>query len=262
MKKVAFVFRGGVSMRDRNTHKNQGYYGIANNKYEYVTFTATEKGLRHNLIENNPNYEIDFFIHSWNTDLEQELNRLYFPRKTLYESNDLYNNELVELIAKCQKGYLGTASQYLSMKKGIELVEDYSSTNNIKYDLIISWRLDVLLWGKVDLDTYNENYFYIGNFMETKTLDLHFVTGYKNRHLMKDIYHNLDKDCPPSPHDVIVNYFEKINQQDLLKLDDIVYRRDNEVIRILYNMYKEYRITKEQLEFYGLTVEDIMACVP
>ena len=166
MKKVAFVFRGGVSMRDRNTHKTKGFYGLPQNKYEYITFSATEKGLRHNLIANNPNYEIDFFIHSWNTDLEQELNELYHPKKSLYESNELYLNELEKLLEKCEKGYLGTASQYLSMKKGIELVEQYSIDHNVNYDLIISWRLDVLLWGKLSLDFYDENYFYIGNFIK------------------------------------------------------------------------------------------------
>ncbi len=263
MKRVALVFRGGVSKRSGNTHKSYGKYEHEEQKYAYITYSATEKGLRKNIIENNPDYEIDYFIHSWNTDLQEELDKLYQPKSSIYESNSKYYDELTELMSRCEEGYFGTASQYISLRNGIDLLEKYVEKTKTKYDLIISWRLDVLLYGTVDLNSYDGDYFYINKDpYNTMDLDLHFVTGYHNRHLMKQIYQNIDKDCPPKPHGIIVNYFNKIGRPDLLKSDGIVYRQHNEMIRALIWHYKDNRITKEQLELYGLTVEDIHACVP
>lgn len=263
MKRVALIFRGGVSKRSGNTHKAYGKYEQEEHKYAYVNFAAVEKGLRKNLIENNPNYEIDYFIHSWNTDLAEDLEKLYAPRSSKYEKNSDYYDELTDLMERCQAGYFGTASQYLSLRNGIDLLEKYVERTQKNYDLIISWRLDVLLYTPVDLDFYNGNLFYVnGDPNGTKDLDIHFVTGYHNRHLLKEIYQNIDKDCAPEPHNIIVNYFNKINKADLLTLDNIIYRRDNEMVRALIWCYKDNRITKEQLESYGLTVEDIQASVP
>lgn len=259
MKKVAFVFRGGVSKRSGSTYRSDGKYEPEEMKYRYINFLSVEKGLRRNLVENNPGYQIDFYIHSWNTDLQEDLDKLYLPKLSKYELNSNYYDELNKLLDKCQSGHLSTASQYLSLRKGIELVEQ----SGINYDLIVSWRLDVLLYGKMDLDTYDENYFYINHDpIGTKDLDMHFVTGFKNKDLLKNIYSAIDKDCIPKPHGIIVNYFNKIGKPELLKTDQVVYRRDNEMVRALIWCYKNYQISSEQLALYGLTVEDIQAAVP
>lgn len=263
MKRVALIFRGGVSKRSGNTHKSYGKYDQAEHKHVYINFASVEKGLRKNLIENNPNYEIDYFIHSWNPDLAEDLEKLYMPKASQYEPNSLYYDELSALLKKCQSGYFGTASQYISLRNGIDLLEKYVEQNKKAYDLIISWRLDVLLYNPVNLDSYNGDLFYVnGDPNGTKDLDIHFVTGYDNRHLLKEIYQNIDIDCAPEPHKIIVKYFNKIGKSDLLTMDEIIYRKDNEMVRALIWCYQTKVITKEQLESYGLTIEDISACVP
>jgi hypothetical protein len=231
----------------------------------YVNFHATAKSIFTNWVENNPNYKFDFFIHSWSIDLASQLVDLYKPKVALFEQNYNYKDDFQAVLDK--SGLIGdksAISQYFSLKKGIELVESYVDQTDILYDLIISCRLDILLYKKVHANFYNENMFYINRFNEQDdlSLDIHFTTGYKNRHLLKNIYDNIGRDCLPKHHEIIFNYFKKINKLELLRLDEIVYHRDIALLRVLLEEYKFYRITKEQLESFGLTVEEIHSYCP
>jgi len=264
MKKVAFVFRGGVSRRDGRFLKNDGIYTL-DSELRYVNFYAAAKSIFKNWVENNPNYKFDFFIHSWSIDLASQLVDLYKPKVALFEHNYKYKDYFEAVLDKSGRvGEKSAISQYFSLKKGIELVENYVVQTDTWYDLIVSSRLDILLYKKVNADFYNENMVYINRMNEQDdfSLDLHFTTGYKNRHLIKNIHDNIGRDCVPKYHEMIVNYFKKINKLELLRLDEIVYHRDIALLRALLEEYKFYRITKEQLESFGLTVEEIHSYCP
>jgi hypothetical protein len=266
-RKVAILLRGAVSrnrygafISDTNcTHGN------------YVKFESIEKSIRKHIIEFNSDIaDFDFYIHSWNYDLETELLNLYNPVKYKFENNDDYTNELESYkkyiknvskfeLRKNRKKYLGQMSQALSIKKVIELVEESESS----YDQIILYRPDVLLWKDMDLKKYDTDKIYVtghkghGGFGG----DFHFVMNMRNANKFKNLYDSLHQgNAPPSPHHWIKKYVFDFMKSDLI-MDDIIPPHHQEVLRKIKGRpraaYELGFISEEILKQYDLKLTDL-----
>lgn len=226
MKRVAFCLRGGVSLQDTN-YAGRPINSCSSNKY--VDYACVQRSIKKHIIDTNPQYAFDFFIHSWSTDLSEELTALYNPVSCKYERNSLYTEEIDRKVANhCE---FSQVSQALAIKKVIELKEVYESTTLISYDCVIIYRPDVLLWKDMDLCTYELDKIYV-NAHINKGGDFHFVMSSVNSHYFKHIYDFIDRAQTNLTHRFIRHFVESILEKPYF-MDAIVPGIDQEVIRKL-----------------------------
>lgn len=172
-KTCALVLRGGVSPIDRQYRSiRRQPLGI-----EKVSISAVRESLRRNLQECNPDWNFDFFLFSWDLDLEPEFKRLYDLKKYQFEANSKYRSAIWYLVmrnfinalvfdiaaflrkvgnvkAALAQDFSGV-SQSISIAKAVALVEGELSSGNSDYDLVVLVRPDVILLEEVDLDNYD-----------------------------------------------------------------------------------------------------------
>lgn len=106
--------------------------------------------IMNNLVQSN---DVDFFISHSKTDenVIQEFVNLYKPKKII-ESDELYFDcgKYKALSEKCKHH---TMCMYLNRKKVCNLLKEYMNENNIKYDIIISGRCDLVFGDKLDINS-------------------------------------------------------------------------------------------------------------
>ena len=222
MKKVAFCLRGAVS---RANNQRMSTQGSLYSDQSYVDYKKCCKSIFDYIVNENKNYKIDFFCHSWNEDLEDSLVEIYNPKSIQTENNNFYINEIEQNNGIGDKFSL--ISQALSTKKSIELKEQYEKENNFEYDIVILYRYDVLIWKKMDLNDYNlnEENIYV-NAHPNCGGDFHFLMNNNNSKIFKNLY---GSDILPYPHEWIQKFISSINKN--LLMDKIVPGVDQEVIR-------------------------------
>jgi hypothetical protein len=216
MKRVALCMRGAVS-------KESGAFFCKNDLYvksNYVDYLACYNSIIKHIIESNPNYVFDIFCHCWNTDLENDIIKLYKPIKWIFEDNTNYNENISELCIN--ESDFGGISQALTMKKAIELKEEYETENNFSYDIVILYRYDVLLWKNINLDNYinlNEN-LYVDSHPYCNG-EFHFIMNTENSKNFKYLYDSIKLGNKYRMHFWIKNYVIKYMKKNLL-MDDII----------------------------------------
>ena len=219
MKRVAICIKGAVSKKgsdhERFYHKNELYrHG------EYVDYVAVRNSVIKHIVEANPECNFDFFLHGWNIDLKDELVDLYKPKSFLFEDNNNYNDEISAMITDPKD--FGGISGSLSLKKSLELKEQYEKDNDIKYDIVIIYRYDVLIWKDMSLDFYNvNNSIYVNKWNGSCSADYHFVMSSENAYRFKYLYNSVvDHNNKHKFHHWIKNYIVNILKCRLLE-DDI-----------------------------------------
>lgn len=225
-KKVSVCMRGGIS-----TYENLFDSKLINKNYiDY--FKCYESIYEHIIRPNENDYTFDFFCHCWNTDLEKEIINLYKPLNHKFENNEIYREE-IDKLSKVNPGshnYSGI-SQALTIKKSIELKEEYEIKNNIKYDLVILYRYDVLLWKNMDLNKYaNLNEVIYVNAHPNEGGDFHFVMNNEKSKDFKYLFDSLYKGHRHSVHEWIKNYIVLFMKLKCVS-DSIVPGKHQEVYR-------------------------------
>jgi hypothetical protein len=124
------------------------------------------ENISENIILPNDNYIFDIFISSWNRQLYQE-NNIVLEKETDYSELDKYKP--VKQIISDTMGFKNFYNennlnkvtnynnwcQFYTCEVGIKLVEQYELEQNIKYVLIIRYRLDLFLTQPIFFDRYN-----------------------------------------------------------------------------------------------------------
>jgi hypothetical protein len=132
-KRAALCIRGAVSKKTSRYTYNDSLY---TNKNDYIKYTSVYKSIKKHIIDVNNDYETDVFIHSWSTDIKEDLITLYNPKQHLFEDNQIYS---CEIESKCDvPSDYGGISKALSIKKVLEYLE--SKKSNIilyTYDSIL-----------------------------------------------------------------------------------------------------------------------------
>jgi hypothetical protein len=196
MKRAALCFRGAVSVYPENIH-SMGKLLKADDLYKnknYINVEAIHNSLKQHLIQTNSNVEFDVFLHCWNTDLQERLCSIYNPKSYLFEDNTIYKSEISKRAAT-EKHY-AMPSQFLSIKKSLELMENYKNSLGIEYDYIILFRYDVLLMKDIHLGNYDvTKYVYSNDLLFagiTKAVgDLYFISSPDHVSFLKGWYDDL-----------------------------------------------------------------------
>lgn len=257
--KIAICLRGAVSKIERHFYNQNELYLPG----KYINFIAVYNSIQKHIIDANPDYIFDFFIHCWNQDLKKDLVHLYNPKQYFFEDNTKYNQEISSKINSPEL-FTG-ASTSLSIKKSIELFEDYSNKSNIKYNTVIIYRPDVILLKDIILSTYDRNNIYVNNVnklnkqagMKAGHGDFHFIMNPELASLFKKLYDHISLGNPVKHHFWIQNYINNFMKKELME-DDIEAGFHQEVLRKINPvMIQNNRISIEQLLSYGLTREEI-----
>jgi hypothetical protein len=234
MKKVAICLKGAVS-KQGGTHDRFYYNNDLYRDGKYIDYLSVVKSINKHIVEPNKNYTFDFFLHSWNVDLKDELIKVYNPKKFLFEDNTLYNSIIGSIIENPKD--FGGVSGGLSLKKSLELKEMYEIESNIQYDIVIIYRYDVLLWIDMLLDEYDtENSIYVNAWGDgSANADFHFVMSNKDSNKFKYLYDSVNiYDNKHLFHHWIKNYILNIIKCNL-KEDKIRAGIDQEHMRVIGN---------------------------
>tara|TARA_Y100000389_G_C17453360_1_gene516331 strand:+ start:521 stop:1315 length:795 start_codon:yes stop_codon:yes gene_type:complete len=256
-KKVAICLRGAMSKIQNGwvggrLKAEKSLEKLYTTSKKFVNFKAVYKSILIHIVNyNKDEYEFDFFIQSWNPELQKELIELYNPKKYIFEHQGLYkdiisNHTWTNLPnTACHRGKYGYCAQKLGICKSLKLVQEYSNNENVNYDLIIVYRPDVLLFKNMDLNCYDKNNVYINNSPDE---DFHFIMNYKNSVLFSNMF-----DYKMTFKDYITN----IMKVKVLG-DDIKFGIHQEVLRTLkYNSIDVHQIPREVFYKYNLTDEEL-----
>ncbi len=255
MKKVAFCLRGAVSKKNGVT----GSLLKENSNDDYIDYVKCRNSIFKFIISKNPSYQIDFFCHCWNVDLKNNLEELYKPKKSLFENNNSYIDDIIErckvLDHKKRKQEVSGISQSLTIKKSLILKEEYEKENNCEYDIVILYRYDVLLWKDMILDNYNLNSsnIYVNGHPEGNG-DFHFVTSNSNSAAFKGLYDSPLNNNPFKQHFWIKNYLVNFCNKTVLT-DEIAPGVHQEVFRNDKLKYTKSHLTQEILDMLDTGLE-------
>jgi hypothetical protein len=252
MQKCAICLRGAIS---KVTHKFM-FPGQLYNDGPYVNYVAVYNSIMKHIINANPNIQFDFYIQCWNLDLKDKLCELYKPKGTLFEDNNIYRDEIILSLQKTDRPIndFGTTSQLLAISKSMKLAID----SNEKYDYVICYRPDILLWKNMDLSLYDNDKIYVNAMSEAKG-DFHFVMNMDNAIKFSKIYEtSFNKNVVTNSylHGKIKLYVEHFMGQTLL-IDNIRPGHDQEVLRKLNRAIINNRLDKELFYSYGLSKDEI-----
>ena len=205
-------------------------------------------------MKKNPDYLFDFFIQSWNSDLEYKYKELYNPVSVLYEDNNKYRDFISKLLSTTG-GYFNQVSQAIAIKNGCCLIEDYSSQKGMKYDVIVIYRPDILIWKDLLFKDYDLYKIYVNGHGGSNG-DFHFIMSYKKMQQFKRIVDFISINNPPLTHCFIRKYVEE-NMHEQLYMDYILPGRDQEAVRKLYPLVTSKMVSMDVFKEYGLTEEEL-----
>lgn len=252
--KVALCIRGAVSKLNNASIKPMDIY----NADHYIDYKSVYRSIETHILNPNKHMDIDIFIHSWSTDLELELNRIYRPLLSMYENNNIYIDEILN---RCNNiNQFSGISQALAIKRVIQLKESYEQINNFEYDFNILYRPDVIIWKDILLNNYNINNNIYVNAHENGGGDFHFIMSSYNLKKFKTLYDfPLISQNKNTDHGWIKNFIVNYMKQNL-ELDNIVPGRDQEVARpskLRQNSIEIYNIDPSIFSRYGININYI-----
>lgn len=253
--KVAIIFKGGMSRKVGNLLNP----GEIDAKSEFINYICAYNSYKKHIIDANPNHEIDTFIHCWHPELEEELIELYNPKVIVTENNSKYNANILYKLAMsyCPKSCFSIVSMMLSMKKVCEMTEQYCTKNNFKYDLVLVYRLDLLLLTDLIFDNYDLSAITCNN-MTPLQGDFHFVMNYENMISFGKLFDYFSPSFQPIAHRYARQYVQQIMRGTYLE-DNLVAGKDQEVVRKVLNFVINKHSTFEEIEKYGITKDEILS---
>jgi hypothetical protein len=252
--KVAILFWGTIG---KKLHSVSNYGDIYSSEFGgYVNYKATFKSIKKYIIDVNKNCEFDFFSHLWCYDLKQNLMDLYNFKDCVFEDNKIYWDEINSKVIETQVLPIrfGWISALLSIKKGCELLKKYSENNNIKYDRVIIYRPDALLYKQMNLSEYNIKSTYCSGDANWGG-DFHFVMSYENMLKFMNAYDYISIDMKPDNHLYLKEYVTKILNWSLNSdyiMDAIRPPQDQEILRKINTPIEKNCIKKEDIIEFGL----------
>ena len=252
--RLALCIRGAVSKLHHASMKPMDIYDMDH----YIDYMAVYRSIEMHILNPNRHIDIDIFIHSWTTNLELELNRIYKPVLSMYENNNIYTDEI---LTRCDNiNQFSAISQALAIKRVIQLKESYEQINNFEYDLNILYRPDVLIWKDMLLNNYDtHNNIYV-NAHENGGGDFHFIMSSDNLKKFKTLYDfPLISQNKNTDHGWMKNFIINYMKQNL-EMDNIVPGRDQEVARpskIKQICIENYQVNPSIFSRYGISKDYI-----
>ena len=252
---VAVLFRGGIS----KTFGNYALRGSIDQESDFINYKCAYNSFKKHILDTNSQHNIDIFIHTWHPELKEELENLYNPTKIIVEENELYADEISDKVKFCQTNDNSYAviSQALSMKKVSNMVKDYSNENKIKYDLIMIYRLDVLLVVDLLFNDYNPFYITCNNWEDCMG-EFHFIMNYQNMLEFCKVYDFFSPILKPVCHTYYKNYVRNYLGRKYVQ-DGIRSGVFQECVRKGTSLISHNFIKPEDLLRYETTYEELLS---
>ena len=174
--KIAICFYGLVgSVSDKNGTGTSLDPSIAFNYYKENIF--------------DKNHELDIFIHSYSIKSRDTLINLYKPKKYIIEEQvnfpkskyhpflnkglfrkiqmillKIFKNKSYKKLKETRENASFRAySRWYSVKKSVELMKTFELENNLKYDCVMSTRLDASFFKPLIFKDFDMSFFYASN---------------------------------------------------------------------------------------------------
>ena len=199
MPKAAICFFGGLG----------GYLG-KNGKGKVIDPIIGFDTLKKNLFLKNPEFEFDFFVHSWSILMKDRILEIIKPinskfeeqidfssqtksyKDKIFDYKDLKRFIKLESLAFIDRHLFRRESQkdqvtmrmfsrWYSTFYSNNLKKKYEDQNNFKYDLVFSSRFDLYLKNPLIINNLDLNYFYSSNFRPKNLYNHNSI--YDNRNL-------------------------------------------------------------------------------
>ena len=175
---------------------------------------------------------LDVFIHTWDSQYNDNLVKLYKPKKYVIEKEINYKPDLKKFSLKYINLYddihslkkenidpkvfyqnlaYRSKSRWLSQFNSLQLMYSYSLSNSIKYEYVVQSRFDLYFDQKIELAKLDKSKIYIvkrNKFDAARLNDIFFISSFKNSILFKDLYINFYK-YPIDPPAAIKIFKEK-----------------------------------------------------
>lgn len=140
------------------------------------------------------NDKIDFFVHSWSEDQQDNINKLFNPVASKYEPQKIFDipDYVVGTEIRKQSHY----SRFYSTKQSIMLKQEYEAKHNFKYDWVMSARFDIAWKKPIEFNLHNNKWFYYGGMDRRgsiKVIDFWFFSNSEYMDKFCYLYDDLDK---------------------------------------------------------------------
>lgn len=211
--------------------------------------------VKKHIIECNKQWDFDIFVHSWDYDLSNEIQKTYNPKLCFYENNDEYhrklietyknkniNNELLERIKNKNNPEFTLISMNYSISKSNELRKKYESDNNINYDCVIIIRPDFFFIKDIILDR----------------IDLKCMNIGKEKNQNLDIGDSIDDHffiSRPSGIDILASYVNNITNKSKFKFRKHLKDNDRKNADIL--SFHKHTYVAQKIKFKNVDLENI-----
>ena len=178
------------------------FYGIVggtSGKYgkgSQIDPSIAAKTIHQHIIEPN---DVDVFIHTWSTDFENKLNKLYTPINAQYQKQIIFHDDLR---THC------ILSRWYSNGCVLNQKAQHAIDNNFVYDCVMLCRFDIAFFSTFNFNEYDMNYFWASHWNDEQGV-LHFVNEgfadlwfFSNSEFMNKfglLYNNIEQ-YSPSPH--------------------------------------------------------------
>ena len=150
--KIALCFYGTLG---GTTGKAGDRTGSSSDVLKYA-----HKHYKESILDNN---DVDVFIHSWDTQLESEIDSKYKPKGKKFEEQIIFD---IPKHLNNDKRTQNHFSRWYSCKESVNLKSQYEKDNEFKYDIVMLARQD-LAWNiKIDFNKFDNKYFYVANWYQ------------------------------------------------------------------------------------------------
>src|SRR3989344_6075044 len=124
------------------------------------------------------NKNIDVFVHTWSTELEQPILTLYKPRKSIFEKQKQF--EMSDQMEGTEQRKFVHYSMTYSIKKVVELKAAYEKEQGITYDFVFLSRFDIAWDEDFTFSHFDPQYFYAAKFYSQfhRFIPLYVPIGY------------------------------------------------------------------------------------
>lgn len=205
--KVAFCLVGIVG----SVQGKYGLDGTANStKGSPVDFRIGHHFHKKHIFNHN---DVDVFIHSWSKEFENELVKLYKPKKYIFENQIDFGQSTWR--------FNSVMSRWYSTAMSIRLKQSYEKENNFNYDMVMLYRFDHVFQRDLVLSKFNSNLSHAAHRDDCESgckckitdnfYDAWFFSNSKNMDKFSDLYEFNSENGFGSPHEDCVKHLKRIN---------------------------------------------------
>jgi len=122
--------------------------------------------------------DVDIFIHSWSTDYEDQLVKIYNPKKSIFQKQKRFT--WIDRRDNDQKHR--SFSRWYSSKYTIDLKKKYEIENGFIYDWVMVSRLDLAFFTDIIFKDYDKDYFYASHWNDAPNNKINRFEANKEKH--------------------------------------------------------------------------------